>query len=253
MHGKRNQGVLHKYLMAAADELVVKGRRLGDRLFVPEPFSEAGLAASAQRRRDKLAVLQPSEGGSPLAVVIGELKDAEDTCGGYRVWIRHMPDAPLLVDAVTWRRIQRGFAAILEARDADGGRNVRIVMTALIRARRERTSEIDTASLMLASEHWIPVDGVDELALVQALVEQGRRFIKPLRYESVSGAAYPNALLLDAGPAPVPLHLVSAFMAPGDRAVKDAVIEAGGVWWSRVGEAMPALPLRLAPSAALRP
>lgn len=64
------------------------------------------------------------------------------------------------------------------------GAKPRLILSTLIRAHREHTYEIDTASLMLTSEHWIPVKGVHELPLIRALVEQGRRFVKPLRYDA---------------------------------------------------------------------
>lgn len=155
-----------------------------------------------------------------------------------------MPDAPLLVGTKTWERIERVFAPLFEARDADSAHKVRLVLAALIRARREHTYEIDAASLMLTSEHWIPVEGVHELPLVQALVEQGRRFVKPLRYDAKSASAFPNALLLDAGPLPLHLHVISAFMPPKEQAEKERVARTSGafpwLWWST--ESMPALP-----------
>ena len=99
-----------------------------------------------------------------------------------------------------------------------------------------RGYEIDAASLMLTSEHWIPIEGVHELPLIDALVAQHRRFVKPLRYDARSAAAFPNALLLDAGAAPVPLHVVSAFMDPKERAAKEKTIAAvqqdAWVWWT---------------------
>ena len=52
-----------------------------------------------------------------------------------------MPDAPLLVANKTWQRMLRVFAPLFEARDADNGHKVRLVITALIRARREHTYE----------------------------------------------------------------------------------------------------------------
>ena len=76
------------------------------------------------------------------------------------------------------------------------------VITALIRARREHTYEIDTATLLLASDQWIPVEGVHELPLLQALINAGRYFFKPLRYDARTGhwgegpAAHPLALRL---------------------------------------------------------
>lgn len=117
-----------------------------------------------------------------------------------------MPDAPLLIASRSWERIERVFAPLFEARDADTGHPVRVILAALIRARREYTYEIDAASLMLTNEQWIPIEGVHELPLIDTLIAQHRRFVKPLRYDARSAAAFPNALLLDAGPAPVPLH-----------------------------------------------
>jgi hypothetical protein len=241
MVGKRNQGVVHKYLLDAAGEMIVKGCPLAQRLYVPEPFIESARAAIAQRRREKLAVLQPTNGQAPLAMVLGEFKSCEATALGRRLWIRHMPDVPLLLSNKIWERLERTYAACFEARDADSAVRPRLVMTALIRARREHTYEVDTASLMLASEHWIPVEGVHELPLIHALVEARRRFIKPLRYDTKNAAAFANVLLLDAGALPLPLHIVSPFMTDQERAAKEATIAACGpdawVWYT--DEAMP--------------
>jgi hypothetical protein len=78
---------------------------------------------------------------------------------------------------------------------------------------------------MLTSEQWIPIEGVYELRLIDALVAQQRRFVKPLRYDARSAAPFPNALLLDTGSSPMPLHVLSVFMNPKERAVKEKVIE----------------------------
>ena len=135
---------------------MVKGGPLAGRLYGPEPYRGSAKAEAAQRRRKKLAVRRPKDGQTPLALVIGEFKASEATTQGRRVWIRHMPDAPLLIATRSWERIERVFAPLFEAQDADTGHPVRVILAALIRARREYTYEIDAASLMLASEHWIP-------------------------------------------------------------------------------------------------
>ena len=148
----------------------------------------------------------------------------------------------------TWDRLERHYAALFEARDADTGQRVRLMMAALIRARREHTYEIDAASLMLASEHWIPIEGVHELSLIHALVEQHRRFVKPLRYDAKSGAAFPNALLLDAGAVPVALHVVSAFIDPKEQRAKErAVADSGATTWAwSTATQMPSFPQAIA-------
>jgi hypothetical protein len=243
MAGKRSQGVLHKYLLRAAEQVRAKGVALGQRLYVPEQFNEATHAEAAYRRRQRLGVLRPHDGVAPLAMVLAEFKAAEACPGGYRIWLKHMPDAPLLAAAKTWERIARTYAPALEARDADHGQRARAVMAALIRARREHTYEIDTATLLLASEQWIPVEGVHELPLVQALVDAGRHFIKPLRYDARCGAAFANALLLDTGAAALPLHVFSPFMTPREREAKTATLRAaGGGWVWSTDEPMPPLP-----------
>ncbi len=243
MAGKRNQGVLRKYLLEAAEEITVKGVPLAERLYIPEPFSENSKVEAAQRRREKLAVLRPRDSQTPLAIVIGEYKISEATAQGHRVWIRHMPDAPLLIAGRAWERIERVFAPLFEARDADIGHSVRLVMAALICARREYTYEIDSVSLMLTSEQWIPIEGVHELPLIETLVAKQRRFVKPLRYDAHSAAPFPNALLLDAGPSPVPLHVLSRFMNPKERAAKEkAIARAGEIAWVwSTDQAMPSL------------
>lgn len=248
MEGRRNQGVLHKYLLEAAQDVMVKGLVLADRLFVPEPFSEAGRADASRRRRDKLSVLNPFDGQLPLALLLGEYKTSEPCASGRRVWIKHLPDMPLLVPDRTWARLAKRYAELFEARDADGGHGVRIVMAALLRARREQTYEIDTASLMLTDAQWIPIEGMYELPLLQALVAQGRRFIKPLRYDARTASAFPNVLLLDAGGTPVQLHVMSAFADPAEeRARKQAIARAdANAWvWCTAAE-IPALPRALA-------
>ncbi|MDB5337568.1 MAG: hypothetical protein JWN70_3187 [Planctomycetaceae bacterium] len=246
MEGKRNQGVLHKYLMEAADEVMNKGFRLSERLYIPEPFNEAEKLQIAERRRSKFSILRSPEDDVQfnMALVIGEFKSSETTGSGRKVWIKHMPDAPLLITLKAWERIERVYGTLLEARDADTVHKPRVVMCALIYARREHTYQIDAASFMLAAEHWIPIEGLHELDLLHALIDQRRRFMKPLRYDAKSAALFPNALLLDVGEKPVALHIVSGFMDSKERAAKEKAIKINGencwIWYT--DRTMPELP-----------
>jgi hypothetical protein len=244
MAGRRNWGVIRRFLLEAAEQIDVAGGPLTDRLFAPEVFDEAAKADAARRRREKLSVLKPHVGTTPLALVIGEFKAVEAVEDGRRVWIRHMPDAPLLVEERFWQRVARRHAPLFEARDADTGLRVRLVMAALIRARREFTYEIDAASLMMTSDHWIPVEGVHELPLIDALVTQGRRFLKPLRYDAPGAEVFANALLLDAGPEVWPLHLLSPYLDERGRTLKQRAIRGASPepWVWETDRPMPPLP-----------
>ncbi len=246
MAGKRNQGVLHKYLCEAADDVMTKGFRLSERLYVPEPFSEADKSQISERRRAKLAVLQASEDDMhfKMALVLGEFKGSEATASGRKVWIKHMPDAPLLVASRTWERIERVYGGLFDARDADTACKPRVIIGALIYAKREHTYQIDSASFMLTTNHWIPIEGVYELGLIHALIEQKRRFVKPLRYDARTAAVFPSVLLLDAGEKPLAMHVVSGFMDAKERGLKERALKANEqaewVWYT--DKLMPALP-----------
>ena len=179
-----------------------------------------------------------------MALVLGEFKAAEASTFGYKIWVKHMPDCPLLVDTKTWERTARAFGGLFEARHADTGTELRLVMCALIYAKREYTFQIDTMSFMLTTEHWIPIEGTHEVELLQALTDEQRRFMKPLRYDVKSAANYANVLLLDTGNTPTPLHIVSPFMAPKDRAAKEKIIKAQETppWAWHTDQPMPAHP-----------
>lgn len=246
MTNKRSQGVIRKYLLEAADEVETKGIRLSERLYIPESFNEERKAEIAERRREKLALLHSPEDEVQykMAIVIGEFKSVEASPYGRKIWVKHMPDCPLLIETKTWERAERVFGTILEARDADAPSTLRIVLCALIYAKREYTYQIDAITFMLVTENWIPVDGMYELPLIQMLIDRSRRFMKPLRYDAKSVAHYPNALLLDTGDRPVPLHIISGFMEEKERSAKEKALKISEdyfwVWYS--DKPMPDLP-----------
>lgn len=246
MQGKRTQAVLHRYLLEAAEGVEMKGVRLFERLYVPEQFREERKTEIAERRRGRLAILQSPEDDVhfKMALVIGEYKGEESSPFSRKIWLRHMPDAPLFIDASAWERLRRAFGGLFEALDADTKTKQRVVMCALIYAKREHVYQIDAASVMLTTENWVPLEGIHEADFIQALTEQRRRFVKPLRYDARSAAPFPNALLLDTGTSPTPLHVMSALMDPRDRSAKEKAIRAHGtdLWVWHTERPMPPLP-----------
>jgi len=249
MEGARNQAVLCKYLSEAATRIFLKNEPLGNRLYVPEPFNADQKSEIAQRRRDKLAFLNASEQGGrfPFGIVIGEFKNAEVASAGVKVWIKHMPDAPLFMDAKPWGKVERVYQSVLEARDADVPRKPRILIAAVIYARRENVYRIERLTMMLVSDRYIPLEGTYELPLLDKLCRERRSFSKPLKYDSANGAAFANFLLFDVrddNGRDLPLHVISAFADDAQREAKQrAMAEAGqGAWVWHTDQAMPDLP-----------
>jgi len=250
MAGKRGQWVFHKFMMDAAGSMTVKGGPLSNRLYVPEPFRSEFKDDIAARRRAKLAILQSPEDDVQfkMAVVIGEFASVETTTFGRKILLKHMHDAPLYMDNKPWERVERTYGEMLRARDADVRSKPRVLMAALIYAKRAHLYQVDTLTMMLINEQWLPLESVDEVALIERLCSDGRSFIKPLAYDAKAPGAFPSVLLTDAGPKVLPLFVVNAMGDAKERAAKERSIrDAGDAAWAwHTDRAMPELPEALA-------
>ena len=247
MEGRRNQGVLQKYLYEAAKGVLLNGVALDERLYVPEPFRVEYKDDIGVRRRKKLALLMAPDDALrfKMAILIGEYNGAEASGLGRRIIGKHMPDSPLYIDNKAWERVERRCGAILCARDADVARKPRVVMAALIYARREHVYQVDTLAMMLTTDQWIPLQGLHELPLIETLQREQRVFMKPLTYDARQAAVFPNALLLDCGSEPLPIHIESPFASPKAVAVKrKAVASSRASWVWTAGREVPLLPER---------
>lgn len=248
MEGRRNQGVLHRYLSEAAKGVLLKGAALGERLYVPEPFRAECRGEIGERRRKKLALLLSPEDAVQfkMAILVGEYNGSEATNFGRRIIVKHLPDVPLHIESKAWGRVERSYGAILQARDADVARKPRVMMAALIYAKREHVYQVDTLSMMLTTDQWVPLDGLHELPLIEALQREQRAFMKPLKYDARTAAAFPNVLLLDCGKVPLPLHVVSPFAESKERELKEKAVATSGLltWVWYTDKDMPPLPER---------
>lgn len=262
MQGKRNWYVVRRHLVAAAQEIETRSTRLADILLIPEPFSLDDAAAIAARRRHAMAVLLSPDADVQfrLMLVMSELKEFSATDVDHRIVLRHMPDCPLYMERKAGERFKKVFEcefeawahrrSVEQAGQADHA-GMRFLFCGLIYAKREGLYFVDTATLVMLSSTWIPLDHPYEQVLVDELVRQERRFIKPLRFESKQGASFPNAVLLDTGDAETPLDIITPFMSDRDRGFKQRALAkrvAGGwVWDMQTQQEPPPLP------AAVRP
>lgn len=256
MQGKRSWYVVRKHLMAAAHEIETKGARLADIFLIPEPFSLEDATAIAKRRMRAMAVLlSPGEDVQfKLMLVMSELKEFSATDVDYRIVLRHMPDCALYMERKAGERFKKVFECEYEAwahqrsaeqsGQADPWR-LRFLFCGLIYAKREGVYFVDTATLVMLSSTWIPLDQPYEQLLIDELVRQERRFLKPLRFESKQGATFPNAVLLDTGDTETAMDIVTPFMADRDRALKQQALAkraAGWTWDMQTQQEPPPLP-----------
>lgn len=243
MEGKRNWGTVRTHLMAEASRARTKNQLLSDVLLTAEPFNKDKAQQQADGRRKVLASLQSPKGDVQhrMLIVVGELKQVEGTTMGVRLRLKHMPELAFILDADTWKRAATTYATQLKVHEADD--TTRLVVAALIFSPVDQIYEINQITLMLTTQHWIPIEDANDNALIRRLTADRRRFIRPLRFDSKHWGSFANAKLLDIDTAPVNLHILSGTMAPEQRAAKEsAIAESPQGWVWRVEQSMPDLP-----------
>jgi hypothetical protein len=248
MQDRRNQNVIRRYTLEAAEKIVLKGMRLSERLFVPEQFKSEDAEGIRARRERAFSVMSHDTQTSKhkLMFVIGEIKSVKEVTLGYKLLIKHMPDCPFLLDAKLGKRMLSQFGSLFNLRDMQ--QDVKLMGVFTVAMKGVDDFRVDTMSVVMTTQTWIPIEDSAEKVLVDALTETGRRFIKPLSFDVPSAVAFPNFLLLDAGRDPVPLNIVPITANHAALKAKEALIavttDPGWVWRPEVSMTLPALPAK---------
>lgn len=242
MAGKRNWRVVSWYLRQAAVGKQAKRQALADKLFVPEPFDVAHKAQVAARRLSVWSGAQAAPGkASPLLVVVGECKAIEPARYGHKVVVKHMPDAPLLLDDSIHRRLMKRFAGDLELWEAHESWHLMTIATFAVGTAGIAT--VQEMAVMVVDEHWLPIESAQVGVVVAAAVEAQRRFRIGLRY-NLSASAASAALVFSDTTVPTAAFV----LAPGDEdaAVAALVPQDSGMasWLWRTDDSFPELPCR---------
>lgn len=218
MRGRRHYRQLHKYLLEAADRVLLQRRPLGAQLWIPEPFDPLRRAEIDARRAATLSRLsRTSKGRARRVLVAAQLNsltprvcaDGEDDrpgAGGASLSLAHTPprfDVLCSRDltACLWHALgpmRRAWPAI------DAAYRVWLMLT-MERRDSGAWAAADIAAL-LTEQHYLPVRSAPDRRLTEHLVESDRYFLKPLPYDGAP-ECYPTALLTDVGREPVPLEI----------------------------------------------
>ena len=224
MRGRRHYRQLHKYLLDAADRVLVQRRPLGARLWIPEPFDPLRRREIDARRAAALSRLsRTSNGRARRVLVAAQLKsltprvcDAGDEArpgvGGASLRLAHTPprfDVRCRRDLAVrvWRSlgpVRRSWPQI------DAAYRVWLMLT--MEPREGGAWAAADLEALLTERHFLPVRSGADRRLTEHLVASNRCFFKPLPYDDAPDR-YPTALLTDAGGEPVPLE-ISALADP---------------------------------------
>jgi hypothetical protein len=213
MQDRRNQNVIRRYTLEAAEKIVLKGMRLSERLFVPEQFKSEDAEGIRARRETAFSVMGHDAQTSKhkLMFVIGEIKSVKEIPLGYKLLIKHMPDCPFLLDAKLGKRMLSQFGSLFHLRDMQ--QDVKLIGVFTVAMKGVDDFRVDTMTIVMTTQTWIPIEDSAEKALADALTATGRRFIKPLSFDAPSSVVFPNFLLLYVGRDPMPLNTVIVDMA----------------------------------------
>lgn len=238
MAGKRNWRIVSWYLRQAAQGKFTRGKPLAGRLFVPEPFSADHKADLAARRMSAWAPARTTGRTGQFMILIGEVKAIEAARFGHKLVIKHLPDAPLMLDDDLHRRMLRRFADELELWQADDDGHLIVIATFTVG--RAGLASVQELSLAMTDEHWLPYESAADKLLLDTAISEHRRFTKSLRYNLAATQAMASLVLTDTEIPTAAYLLASA----DERTDIDALQEGTGAdtWTWVIGEPMPPLP-----------
>lgn len=203
--GKRSWATVRRHLQDAAQQNVAGGIPLSTKLYVPEPFTPADQESIRARRSacwTRTATLQT--GHQMLMLVIAEVKVIEPARYAFHAWVKHVPDIGFALDGSLYRAVGRRFSEELSMWSASKG--IRMVMIATFGVASTGVPTISRLSLMPVTQHWLPVETLDDLRLVERLVGEGRAFKKTLRYDLTRSTTASRLFLTDRGEAAMPIY-----------------------------------------------
>ena len=240
MAGKRNWRIVSWYLRQAARGKFTKGKPLATRLYVPEPFNAEKKTEIAARRLSAWAPMQQHGTSQQFMMLIGELKAIDPARFGHKLVIKHLPDAPLMVDDTLLNRLSKRFGDELELWQSDDDGHLMVIATFSVgRAGLATAEEI---SLVMTDRHWLPYESLADKLLLDTALDAHRRFTKSLRYNLAPDKPMASLVFTDTDTP------TAAFLLHSDEdrdTVAQIATDTGTVVWTWVlGEDMPPLPPR---------
>ena len=249
MEGKRSWYVVRKFLHRAAADKRAKGQDLGDILYIPEPYRVDDKDAIAQRRTVQFSKIAGAhKTGRRLNLVIGEVKEIGQSRYGYKVVLKHVPDASFMLNEDIHKRLVKRFNIELGLWDA--AEDVHLILIGTYGVGITGIASLEELALMTVDLNWIPVESMFDKMLVSKLIELNRRFVKGLRYNLPSSRPLASAVLADTEPRATALYIVPPGAEDDYTNATQGLMQESDLqsWMWKAGEVeMPALPAAAPP------
>ncbi len=233
--GKRSWYTVANMMQRVTPQIIVGGKRLDDRFAVIIPGATDNVItrvheawdAAVTEKRGLLVLGQLSTLDEPALGKTTERIGLKAAWGAYKIGIR--AEAALITQLRSrWARDLQAFA-VDQARD-------RVIALLHVRPREtqnERFGFVVAGALMRTTDLFIPVASGYESQVAHLLVDQGRHFRKPLRYDGEG--LFPDFELLDT-PNVVPMEVFGrndpAYLSRRDEKIRLYERLYGSSWWS---------------------
>lgn len=238
MADKRNWRIVSWHLRQAARGKCTKGKPFATRLYVPEPFTLEKKSEITARRLSAWAPMQQHGSAQQFMMLIGELKAIDPARFGHKLIIRHLPDAPLMIDGTLLDRLNKRFRDELELWQSDDDGHLMVIATFSVGRAGLATAE--EVSLVMTDRNWLPYESLADKLVLDTALDAQRRFTKSLRYNLAPDKPMASLVFTDTETP------TAAFLLTNDEdsdTVAEIATQAGvNVWTWVLGEEMPALP-----------
>jgi Protein of unknown function (DUF1173) len=185
-----------RQLAEAIDEVRLDQVTLTQVLHVVRPFTQD--AAAANDRAFERFASQLGRRGELIrhGLLLGEIKSIEPARRGGRRLALRQTKTPVFVDEALLARLKRSYPTVFSAARPDDARQ--LVLLVVDRTTGGFLRLVDGAA-MLTNNAYIPGDSSFEVIMADRLIEAGRAFVKPLRYDQ-GDDLFPDYVLVDVDP-----------------------------------------------------
>lgn len=218
---------------------------LSEHLFMPEPFRRDSQPRLRQAWNAFRAAVHGRSLGGP-GIVLGELKSIDRGELGATLLLRHLAE-PIYITQEVLASVDRAAGRAIAALGSAIANESRVMVLATVEtAEGGGFLKATRASALLCNSLWLPALSSYELRLADALVDQGRAFVKPLHLVE-DRRVLPDFVLQDTEP-PTALEILSieAVRYRQSKMEKSRRLQREGlnvVFWDAYGSSViPALP-----------
>jgi hypothetical protein len=193
---RRNWWICHARLRQQIEDCSINQDAASAALYVVPPFHRETAEQNAAAFETFKARLGRHGLKEHRGLVLGEIKAVTPTQYGARYALAHQR-VPLFVSAALDKRVRSSYRPVFaEAGAEHDSRRVGLFLVEL--SPKGNLTIVDMAAMLL-NRLYVPADSSHEVVMGNALADQGRAFVKPVRYDGTD-AVFPDFVLTDVAP-----------------------------------------------------